>query len=362
MSITNTKDRRPGDSMVLDTRRQPLVLRTLVSPRIADLVTEFRIKFPYCVGPSKLLQSLLLVDRCLCADLDTRLGKALTSLPNLQVLHINCLFCPDEEDTRHRYLADLVTTSLRELCLYCKCSRIRIEKSQHILSAPCMQSVITLDWIASGGRVRPDVYDVLTHTYRKVLPLVTKLRYGRTVDLEGIVAGRPITHLGCHTMKDGLHGALSKNTGALNRLRVDENWSNINFYMGRDPEPYRSLRHFGCFRFIGCASNYILKQMLPFAILEHLQSIEVFNHTIRLSRTEDREERNPWKVSLLDSLYKQHRRLKKIFIKDLVEVNKLTGEKCDCFLWERRESWERYSVSQFTDWDMVLGFEPQVVH
>lgn len=251
ISITTVKDLHPGNSLVLDERRRTQILQTLLSPRIANFVTEFRIRLPWCPGPSKLFQSLLLVDRCMCKDVDTRLGKALKGLPHLQVLEIRCFLCDDAEDLRHTYLENLATTGLRELHLQCRCSHSGTKKSQLILSAPCMASVTTLDWRTASGRVQSQTFNQDDKTYREVLPLLTKLRYGRTADLEVIVGTRPITHLGCHTMKDGIHNSLSTNKRRLVRLRVDETWSNMIFYLQRDPDPYRSLKHFGYFHFVG---------------------------------------------------------------------------------------------------------------
>lgn len=43
-------------------------------------------------------------------------------------------------------------------------------------------------------------------------------------------------------------------------------------------------------------------------------------------------------------------------------MSKLTGEMCDFILWERHASWKKYEIAPFTDWDMVVGFEPRRLH
>ena len=101
--------------------------------------------------------------------------------------------------------------------------------------------------------------------------------------------------------------------------------------------------------------------MLPFSALQELESIEVFTYSFKHRNLEDSEDRNPWDAALLVELDENHHNLKRVYIKDLLQINKLTGETCDYFLWEKQESWQRHRIAPFTDWDMVTGFEHRIV-
>jgi hypothetical protein len=237
-------------SVKLDARRRKSLLRTLLSPRVADLVTTFRIRLPWCKYESSIWPKLpLLGNGCDCSDLDDRLGGALGVLANLQALRIDCFLCPDSGDTRHLHLIKLAAIKLQELRLSCRCST-RSNKSQRILSSPCFDSVTILQWIIAGESI-PSTIPISPHKARDILPLVNKLliSYDNNFIFDQIISHRHITHLGCHTMKTDLHEAIRQNEGNLVHIRMGDGCFNFIRFLRIDSQPYRNLRHVGCFYF-----------------------------------------------------------------------------------------------------------------
>jgi hypothetical protein len=237
--------------MKLDARRRNLLLRALLSPRVANLVTTFRIRLPWCNHKNSIWPKLpLLGNGCDCSELADRLGNALGVLPNLQALQIDCLLCRDsEDDTRHLHLRKLAAINLQELRLSCQCST-GSNKSQRILSSPCFDSVTILQWIMAGESISSTV-PISPQQTRDILPLVNKLIYDHNSIFDQIISHRRITHLGCHTMKMNLHEAIGTNEGNLVHIRMGDGCFNFIRFLRIDSQPYRNLRHVGCFHLYG---------------------------------------------------------------------------------------------------------------
>jgi hypothetical protein len=248
LAITTARDRQPASRIKLDTNRQKLLLRALLSPRVVNLVTTFQITLPACDRPKGIWpKTLSLGNRCSCNSLDDHLGNALGALPNLQALQIRCSFCHDTADTRHLHLAKLAAKNLQELRLVCWCSR-RGQKSQRILSSPCLDSVTRLQWVIAGGSIQSTIPISPQHT-RDIIPLVNKLSYDCNAIFDEIVSHRRITHLGCNTMSADLHQAITTNNGHLVHIRMGSGCLTLAGFLKVDSRPYRNLRHVGCFHF-----------------------------------------------------------------------------------------------------------------
>jgi hypothetical protein len=104
----------------------------------------------------------------------------------------------------------------------------------------------------------------------------------------------------------------------------------------------------------------ILRYMQPFTTLRQLESIEVSSQkkahpNAMLAGSE------VWDEALLFGLQRQHHKLKKVFLKVVLQMSKLTGETCDFFLWEREKSWYKYEIAPFTAWDMKIGLEHRIL-
>jgi hypothetical protein len=104
--------------------------------------------------------------------------------------------------------------------------------------------------------------------------------------------------------------------------------------------------------------------MLPFTVLEQLRSIEVSTyHRARRSSMISIEQIGDevWEEAFLVGLQKQHPKLNKVFLKVILNINKLTGEKADFFLWERSQAWKEHMIAPFTEWDMAIGLKPRAL-
>lgn len=361
----------------LDARRRNLLLRALLSPRVANLVTTFRIGLPWCNRKSSIWPKLpLLGNGCDCSDLDDRLGNALGVLPSLRALQIDCSLCRDSEDIRHLYLTKLAAINLQELRLSCQCTT-GSNKSQRILSSPCFDSITTLQWIIAGIS---STIPISPQQTRDVLPLVNKLSYDDNSIFDQMISHRHITHLGCHTMKTNLHEAIRANEGILVHIRMGDGCFNFIRFLRIDSQPYRNVRHVGCFYFglyevrpfrdqlrsvaeLLVKVDKILRYMLPFTALRQLESIEVSSQRNRRPNAEsfDSTGSEVWDEALLFELQRQHHKLKRVFLKVVLQMSKLTGETCDFFLWKREQSWYKHEIAPFTAWDMEIGLEPRIL-
>lgn len=125
------------------------LFKALETPRLACLVTDFRIYIAICSCKSE--RQSYKNDNVKCSALDSQLGRALVSLENLQVLHFTCRGCDSRPSTPHRYLAELKTKKLHELEFYCGCSLQRGVKASDFLAAPCMQSITSLAMYGYDG-------------------------------------------------------------------------------------------------------------------------------------------------------------------------------------------------------------------
>jgi hypothetical protein len=103
--------------------------------------------------------------------------------------------------------------------------------------------------------------------------------------------------------------------------------------------------------------------MLPFTTLRQLESIEVSSHKIRHpnAMSSNSTGSEVWDEALLSALQRRHHKLKKVFHKVVLQMNKLTGETCDFFLWEREKSWHKHEIAPFTTWDMEIGLEHRIL-
>jgi len=103
----------------------------------------------------------------------------------------------------------------------------------------------------------------------------------------------------------------------------------------------------------------IVSYMLSFTALRQLESIEVSSQRNRHPNAEsfDSTGSEVWDEALLFDLQRQHHKLKKVFLKVVLQMSKLTGETCDFFLWKREQSWDKYEIAPFTAWDMEMGMD-----
>lgn len=199
----------------LDFARQTKLYQAIQSPRILSYVTVALLSLGRWNSCPKFDMKGMMpysLRRCSCNQLDHRLGLALQVLPNLQVLHLHCYLCRDQDSGRHRYLAQLSTTNLRQLSFACVC----MEKGSQVLASQMLQSnamatlkTLGLEWISVQPEepVDPSLGAHLLGPHS--LPQLTSLQHDGSQLATSILSTRPVSRLAY------------QRTGSLTRRRED---------------------------------------------------------------------------------------------------------------------------------------------
>lgn len=235
-----------GNTLPLDARQTAVLLRTLRTPRIVDLVTELRVDMRQCDVHNSLLPHFMR-GNCSCDRTDVLLGLALVCLSNLQVLHFTCQFSPepDGNDTRHLYLEKLKSTQLRELVFVCRCTSPSSDKPYHIFAADCMRSLRSLKWMMTRLRTVPEAGAQSLLAEPQTLANVSRVMCENTEPLEGLLSKGNITHLACYEVNDQVRAILERYPGSLVHLRVRAGLEDLYLFISRNLEVYSNLRHIG---------------------------------------------------------------------------------------------------------------------
>jgi hypothetical protein len=234
--------------VLVDQQQLQLLCRSLQIKHISNTVTEFRFEFRSCGGAIKSRWGFKPspIPPCLCDKMDSLLGQALTSLVNLQVLHLNCMCCinrPTKKSTRHAFLGTLPKNRLQSLWLRCWC--VPSDILGQLLATPGVQGVTVLRW--ESYSVRP-VQSILASD-RPDLPDLSKLMCNDVALFSPLISRGTLTHLICDADDKDLHNLISRNHGHLVHLRVPI-LQDILIGMQRHQAPYRNISHLGCVQFL----------------------------------------------------------------------------------------------------------------
>ena len=94
------------------------LLRSIQNPRYSSIVKELRVTVNGCSSEWEAPP-----DGCPCDKIDALLRRALHYAETLEVLRIQCMYCRLASPSRHRYLTELPTMTLREFCSDCNCGQ-----------------------------------------------------------------------------------------------------------------------------------------------------------------------------------------------------------------------------------------------
>lgn len=227
-------------------------------PRLASLVTSFHIRFPYCENQEADQDE---GSPCKCNILDKFLEMIITPLSNLRRLYIHCSMCRHNPNKRHAYLQRLETRHLSHFSLECDClygSNIDIFQ---IFTAPCMQTVKSLEW--KGLEIAPSNQTQLALVKSEAfLPHVTTLFCSSPKLIIPLLQKGAITSLTCNPTNATLPVRLVDCPPSLLHLHCTRLDIFIP-YIVKDSSPYRNLRSMGGFIFdIGNVSRQALDKNL----------------------------------------------------------------------------------------------------
>lgn len=243
----------------LDYQRQTLLYRSLQSSPALDTVTTVDLYLAKWKTCSKAMAPTSnSIKRCNCNRLDRLLGEALSCLPNLESLSLKCNLCWSKaSDQRHRHLAHLKTTKLRELWLRCRCSEWNhtYELTADILSSPGMSSLISLwlEWSIAGAMTLPvSLYKDLFANPGN-LPSISWLYHDGSMLSDMVITERPITRLAYYPIHSehslNLQPLLGQCGNNLTHLFIDNVLSWLPAHIKANPGVYTRLRYVGSLRF-----------------------------------------------------------------------------------------------------------------
>jgi hypothetical protein len=273
---------------MLDKPGYKRLFHSLQIPRLAQMVTDFRI----CFAPCNRSRSGHFT--CKCNKFDTMLGQVLVSLENLRVLQFRCMCCPvRDRPRRHRYLEELQNIQLQRLLLRCSCSKWPSEDAVRLLTQSCMHSVTSASFTTDNLLLPPAALENSNY-----LPRLERLECDQMETLETLSNKKAITHLVCKAIPLDIRHFIRQNQGVLLHLSVENILHTLPSFIEADPSPYQNLRHFGTLYFSlsvahGLPPDYCINinslqshrdsaraSMQSLSCLPHLVSIElrIFTH------------------------------------------------------------------------------------
>jgi hypothetical protein len=190
--------------------------------------------------------------QCSCDLLDEDLGKGLRDLLNLKVLRLECSLCEVSSHKRHNYLSTLKTRVLQEINFDCFCSQMKKEMLTKTLGAPCMASVATLKWYATGVALAKKEFLEPFLANPDILPNLRHLHHRGAELYQLLLSHRPITRLSGDII-------LSSTLAFGDLMLIDDSLSHLSLQIGkghfgqflatvvRNPLPFRNLQHIGVF-------------------------------------------------------------------------------------------------------------------
>jgi hypothetical protein len=246
--------------------RQTKLYQAIQSPRILSYVTVALLSLGRWNSCPKFdIKGMMphSLRRCSCNQLDHLLGLALQVLPNLQVLHLHCYLCRDQDSGRHRYLAQLSTTNLHQLSFICFC----MEKGSQVLASQMLQSNamaslknLGLEWMSVQPEEPMDL-SLEAHLIDPCsLPHLTSLQHDGSRLATSILSTRPISRLayqrtGSLTRRResmlSIHRRMPLHQDTLTHLFVDDVAPFIHDMIASAPQYYRRLKYLGSFKYQG---------------------------------------------------------------------------------------------------------------
>jgi hypothetical protein len=197
--------------------------KSLKNPRIALMVTEFRVQ----IGETCLLGNI-----CGCDYLDEIVGEALLAMITLESLHIDCRLCRNTLDTvkgRHGYLDTLITPMLKTFAFQCLfCSGRCVDQRARILLSPCLATVQIFAYDPRNTPPVPETAYIILDNPR-ILPHVRVMQHYGTKLENTVLAMRPIERLYIRYWRVGLlmeagrlDSAILQSPGKLTHLILEE--------------------------------------------------------------------------------------------------------------------------------------------
>lgn len=229
--------------------RLAMLRRTLQVPQLFDIVTEFRVSMAWCGCKKPGVKNMWPGSKCTCDNSDMLLGRIISLLENLQVLHFACWACHNSSDTRHQYLETLRTTRLREMGFQCRCMPSGSKRPYRIFTAPYSRSVTALRWNPFSYDDSIDLWQSEILRGEDCLPQLERLMCKGSL-LDASFSRRNITHLACDDVDARTHSIIASKPGSLAHLHIEKKMHSLPEIIVHEPTPYLNLRHIGTFDFI----------------------------------------------------------------------------------------------------------------
>jgi hypothetical protein len=249
INIEIGSSRHIKQAIFLTEGRLAMLRRTLRGPPLIDIVTEFRVSIAWCGCRKSGMGSIWSGSTCTCDSSDMLLGRIISLLENLQVLHFTCWACHNSSDTRHKYLETLKTTRLREMGFQCRCMQPGSKRPYRIFTAPYARSVTALRWSPFSYDDSIDLWQSEILRDKDCLPQLERLMCKSSV-LDTFASKRNITHLACDDVDARTHSIIRSKPSSLAHLHIEKKMHGLPEIIVHEPTPYSNLRHIGTFYFV----------------------------------------------------------------------------------------------------------------